>query len=202
MAAGAARASRSSRRRSWRSMPTPARSAWVYPDRASRSLGHGRSGAAEPGRPDHRRRRRFRRWSRRPSRARSSCSTAETGEPVLPVDRRARADRRGGGRFHGADPAGLGALLQAAEPLTEKDMWGATPFDQLACRIAFHQLRLRGPLHAAFGEGRDRLSRQFRHLQLGRRGGRSGAAGHVRHAGLSRLHLEAGARARTTPSAS
>ena len=29
-------------------------------------------------------------------------------------------------------------------PLTEKDMWGATPFDQLLCRIAFHELRYEG----------------------------------------------------------
>ena len=30
------------------------------------------------------------------------------------------------------------------QPLTEKDMWGTTPFDQLICRIAFKQLRYDG----------------------------------------------------------
>ena len=30
------------------------------------------------------------------------------------------------------------------KPLTEKDMWGATPLDQLACRIAFRQLDYEG----------------------------------------------------------
>lgn len=30
------------------------------------------------------------------------------------------------------------------EPLTEKDMWGITLFDQLACRIQFHQLKYEG----------------------------------------------------------
>jgi quinoprotein glucose dehydrogenase len=29
-------------------------------------------------------------------------------------------------------------------PLTGADMWGATPFDQLGCRIAFHRLRYDG----------------------------------------------------------
>ncbi|MEW9273262.1 glucose/quinate/shikimate family membrane-bound PQQ-dependent dehydrogenase [Gluconobacter oxydans] len=28
--------------------------------------------------------------------------------------------------------------------LTEDDLWGATPFDQLACRIAFHSMRFKG----------------------------------------------------------
>lgn len=31
-------------------------------------------------------------------------------------------------------------------PLREADMWGVTPFDQLACRIAFRRLRYDGPL--------------------------------------------------------
>ena len=39
-----------------------------------------------------------------------------TGEPVLPVKEVPGAYRRGGGRSHGADPAGLGRLLQPAGP--------------------------------------------------------------------------------------
>lgn len=30
--------------------------------------------------------------------------------------------------------------------LSEADMWGITPFDQLACRLAFHRMRYEGPL--------------------------------------------------------
>lgn len=31
------------------------------------------------------------------------------------------------------------------QPLTGKDMWGATIYDQLVCRVMFHQLRYEGP---------------------------------------------------------
>ena len=66
-----------------------------------------------------------------------------TGTPVLPVtenpapqgavagDKTAPTQPRSGLSF---DPP----------PLTGADMWGATMFDQLACRIAFHQLRYDG----------------------------------------------------------
>ena len=38
------------------------------------------------------------------------------------------------------------------EPLTEKDIWGATPLDQLACRIEFRRLDYKGR-YAAYGKG-------------------------------------------------
>jgi quinate dehydrogenase (quinone) len=31
-----------------------------------------------------------------------------------------------------------------ADTLTESDMWGATPFDQLMCRISFKSMRYEG----------------------------------------------------------
>lgn len=34
----------------------------------------------------------------------------------------------------------------AGAPLTERSMWGITPFDQMLCRIAFRKLRYDGPL--------------------------------------------------------
>src|SRR3546814_1543812 len=36
----------------------------------------------------------------------------------------------------------------AGERLSERDMWGITPFDQLWCRIRFRQLRYQGPATA------------------------------------------------------
>nr|WP_024965376.1 membrane-bound PQQ-dependent dehydrogenase, glucose/quinate/shikimate family [Pantoea sp. IMH] len=41
-------------------------------------------------------------------------------------------------------PKSVGMPQIGAETLTESDMWGATPFDQLACRIAFKSMRYDG----------------------------------------------------------
>lgn len=43
-------------------------------------------------------------------------------------------------------PFSVGMPSFAGEPLTEKDMWGITPIDQMLCRIAFRKLRYEGPL--------------------------------------------------------
>ncbi|MCW4148823.1 membrane-bound PQQ-dependent dehydrogenase, glucose/quinate/shikimate family [Halomonas sp. 18H] len=67
----------------------------------------------------------------------------ETGEPIVPIEE---------------VPAPLGAvegdwtaetqprsdLNLLPPPLTESDMWGATPFDQMMCRIQFNALRYEG----------------------------------------------------------
>ena len=55
-------------------------------------------------------------------------------------------------------------------------------FDQLICRIALPPLRYEGRFTPPSPEGHSGLSRQFRRLQLGRRRGRSGSPGDVRHA--------------------
>ncbi|WP_092957427.1 glucose/quinate/shikimate family membrane-bound PQQ-dependent dehydrogenase [Paracidovorax konjaci] len=66
-----------------------------------------------------------------------------TGTPVLPVQEHpapqgaARGDRT-------APTQPKSALSFDPPPLRERDMWGGTMFDQLACRIAFHRLRYEG----------------------------------------------------------
>ncbi|MEE8439950.1 MAG: PQQ-binding-like beta-propeller repeat protein, partial [Micropepsaceae bacterium] len=65
----------------------------------------------------------------------------ETGEPIRPT-------------YEVATPAGSGLPLSSTQlrseisflpdPLTEKDMWGVTPLDQLVCRIKFKQARYEG----------------------------------------------------------
>lgn len=45
-------------------------------------------------------------------------------------------------------PYSVGMPTLGAEPLTEADMWGATFFDQLACRIAFRKLNYEGEFTA------------------------------------------------------
>ena len=66
-----------------------------------------------------------------------------TGEPLLPVHDVPAPQ--------GAAKGDYAALTQPQSqlsfnppPLTGRDMWGATMFDQLACRIAFHRLRYEG----------------------------------------------------------
>ncbi len=66
-----------------------------------------------------------------------------TGEPIIPVTEFPAPS--------GAIPEDFTAPTQPVsdltfmpDPLTEKDMWGVTMFDQLACRIDFHRLKYEG----------------------------------------------------------
>ncbi|MER1077068.1 membrane-bound PQQ-dependent dehydrogenase, glucose/quinate/shikimate family [Pseudomonas aeruginosa] len=47
-------------------------------------------------------------------------------------------------RMAPVQPYSVGMPSFAGDPLTERDMWGATPLDQLWCRIRFRQLRYDG----------------------------------------------------------
>ncbi|WP_122613195.1 membrane-bound PQQ-dependent dehydrogenase, glucose/quinate/shikimate family [Pseudomonas viridiflava] len=67
-----------------------------------------------------------------------------TGEPITPVDQ-ARVQTAGGvqgERFAATQP--VTRLNFIPPPLTEKSMWGVTPFDQMACRTTFNTLRYDG----------------------------------------------------------
>jgi len=66
-----------------------------------------------------------------------------TGEPIFPVT---EVPAPGGAipEDFTAPTQPVSALNLTPPPLTEKDMWGITLFDQLACRIKFHQLRYEG----------------------------------------------------------
>ncbi|MEE5102865.1 membrane-bound PQQ-dependent dehydrogenase, glucose/quinate/shikimate family [Pseudomonas alliivorans] len=67
-----------------------------------------------------------------------------TGEPITPVDQ-ARVQTGGGvpgERFAPTQP--VSRLNFIPPPLTERSMWGVTPFDQLACRTTFNTLRYDG----------------------------------------------------------
>ncbi len=66
-----------------------------------------------------------------------------TGEPVLPVTEVPAPT----GGVPGETPAPtqpVSAVSFNPKPLTGSDMWGATPLDQLVCRIQFHQLEYDG----------------------------------------------------------
>lgn len=67
----------------------------------------------------------------------------ETGEPIIPIDEiDAPQGAVKGDWVSKTQPRSQLNLLPPA--LTEADMWGATPFDQLSCRIAFKSLRYEG----------------------------------------------------------
>jgi quinoprotein glucose dehydrogenase len=63
----------------------------------------------------------------------------KTGEPVLPVtEEPAPSGAVKGDTTAPTQP--VSTISFNPPPLTEKDMWGATPLDELACRIAFRSL--------------------------------------------------------------
>ncbi|MBP1853532.1 glucose/quinate/shikimate family membrane-bound PQQ-dependent dehydrogenase [Rhizobium halophytocola] len=67
----------------------------------------------------------------------------ETGEPIIPVKEIAAP----GGTIpedHASLTQPISDLSFRPPTLKEKDMWGLSLFDQLACRIAFHKLKYEG----------------------------------------------------------
>ncbi|RYF08806.1 MAG: membrane-bound PQQ-dependent dehydrogenase, glucose/quinate/shikimate family [Comamonadaceae bacterium] len=66
-----------------------------------------------------------------------------TGQPLLPV--KENPAPQGAARGDRTAPTQPQSALSFSPPaLRERDMWGATLFDQLACRIAFRKLRYEG----------------------------------------------------------
>jgi len=66
-----------------------------------------------------------------------------TGEPIIPIKEVAAPGGAVEGDFT-AKTQPVSDLTFMPRPLEEKDMWGVTMFDQLACRIEFHKLRYEG----------------------------------------------------------
>jgi len=66
-----------------------------------------------------------------------------TGEPIIPIK---EVPAPGGAipEDFTAPTQPVSGLSFEPPPLTEKDMWGITLFDQLACRIEFHRLKYEG----------------------------------------------------------
>ena len=67
----------------------------------------------------------------------------ETGEPALPV-REVPAPQGAVGDDFTAPTQPVSAISFNPAPLREADMWGATPLDQLWCRVRHNQLRYEG----------------------------------------------------------
>ncbi|CAM5763328.1 PQQ-binding-like beta-propeller repeat protein [Bosea minatitlanensis] len=68
-----------------------------------------------------------------------------TGEPIAPIEERPVPQGNvEGERYSPTQPYSVGMPMIGNQTLTEADMWGATPFDQLLCRIAFKGMRHEG----------------------------------------------------------
>lgn len=68
-----------------------------------------------------------------------------TGEPITPVEERPVPQGAVEGDWTApTQPYSVGMPAVGVDPLTEADMWGATPFDQLYCRIEFRKMRYEG----------------------------------------------------------
>ncbi len=68
-----------------------------------------------------------------------------TGQPLTPVEEReVRAASIANEDYAKTQPVSVGMPQIGAQTLTESDMWGATPFDQLLCRIDFKGMRYEG----------------------------------------------------------
>ena len=67
----------------------------------------------------------------------------ETGEPIVPIEEVPAPQAAVEGDWT-AETQPRSALNLLPPPLTERDMWGASPFDQMMCRIQFNSLRYEG----------------------------------------------------------
>jgi quinoprotein glucose dehydrogenase len=67
-----------------------------------------------------------------------------TGEPIIPVDQVKVSTQGGVAGEHFASSQPVSRLNFIPEPLSEKAMWGLTPFDQMSCRISYRKLRYDG----------------------------------------------------------
>ena len=67
-----------------------------------------------------------------------------TGEPIVPINERPAPQGYLVAGEHAAPTQPYSGLSFEPEPLTEKDMWGASLVDQMMCRIEFNQLNYDG----------------------------------------------------------
>lgn len=67
-----------------------------------------------------------------------------TGEPIVPVNERKVPQGAAAGDHTAATQPFSALSLMPQQPVRGSDMWGATMFDQLACRIQFRSLRYDG----------------------------------------------------------
>ena len=68
-----------------------------------------------------------------------------TGEPIVPAPEKPVPQGAAKGDWTSPTQPFSGLTYRPAKPLTDADMWGATMFDQMVCRVLFHRLKYDGP---------------------------------------------------------
>ncbi len=68
-----------------------------------------------------------------------------TGEPIFPAPERPVPQGAGKGDHTAPTQPFSSVSLMPRDPVRERDMWGITMFEQLACRVMFRSLRYDGP---------------------------------------------------------
>lgn len=71
-----------------------------------------------------------------------------TGQPIFPAPERPVPQGAAAGDRTAPTQPFSSVTLMPQQPVRERDMWGVTAFDQLACRIKFRRLRYEGPFTA------------------------------------------------------
>ena len=67
-----------------------------------------------------------------------------TGVPIVPAPEKAVPQSAAKGDWTSPSQPYSGLTYRPTQPLTDADMWGATMFDQMVCRVLFHRLRYEG----------------------------------------------------------
>ena len=68
-----------------------------------------------------------------------------TGKPIVPITETPVPQGAAKGDHVSPTQPYSGLTFRPKNPLSGKDMWGATIYDQLMCRVIFHRLRYEGP---------------------------------------------------------
>ena len=163
----------------------------VVPDRAPRPLGHGPAVPAEPGRLCRRRTASCPPSSSPPRPATSSCSTAAPASRSCPAPEHPVPQGAAPGDHVSPTQPFSELTFRPAQNLTGADMWGATIFDQLACRIMFHRLRYEGPFTPPSEQGTLVFPGNLGMFEWGGIARRPGAADRDRQPDRDPLRLEA-----------
>ncbi|VFT20816.1 glucose dehydrogenase [Pseudomonas aeruginosa] len=114
------------------------------------------------------------------------------GTPIVPI-REVPAPQGAVEGDHTAPTQARSDLNLLRPPLTERDMWGSSPFDQMLCRIQFRSLRYEGQYTPPSEQGSLIYPGQRRGVQLGRGVGRPGAPDPLHQPQLHGLRLADGA---------
>ena len=137
---------------------------WSYQTVHHDFVGYGSAVAADAGRYVDAKTASFPRFCNRPRPEICSCSTVAPGKLIVPAPERPVPQGAAPGDHVAPTQPFSELTFRPEQKLTGADMWGATIFDQLACRILFHQMRYEGTFTPPSLQGYAGVSRQSWHV--------------------------------------